>query len=238
MSALTISSQPEAKGAIARQWIGAHLLAQVICLVTASIGYGGAKLLGIATPDSPKSYLSVAFALALVTELIFVVASAWLRGAVLRQVLPRFQMVPWLIVVGGYLLAMALLSGFSTKVPIDGARAAADLTADALVKGLMVSTVLGAIFGLLVGSLEALVIRRSAEGAGLWVLMTMVAWSAALSFLVVSSLLLVKLDPMSATMSMATGFALKFASALLIGLLTLPALLAMTPRLIQPEPVA
>lgn len=238
MSALSISSSPETKGLIARQWIGAHLLAQVVCVAMASAGYSIAKLFGIATPASPKAYLSVAFALALVTELIFVVASAWLRGAVLRQVLPRFQMTPWLVVVGGTMLAMALLSEFSTKVPADGARAAAGLTTDALMKGLMVSTVAGGIFGLLVGTLEALVIRRAAEGAGLWVLMSAVAWSAAVSLLVTSSLLMVKLDPMSSAMAVAAGFAMKFASALLIALLTLPALLAITPRTIQPAPVA
>ena len=222
---------------MALQWICAHLLAQLVCIATVSAGYGLAKLFGIATPNSARTFLSAAFVIGVVTELIYVAASAWLRGAVLQQVLPRFRMLPWLAVVGGYMLAMALLSGFSTVMPADGTRKVTEVTADFLMKGLITSTVMGAIFGLLVGSLEALVIRRAAEGAGLWILMNMVAWSGALSMLVTSSLLLVKAAPMSATMIVAVGFAMKITSALIIAVLTLPAVLYITPRMIEPVPL-
>ena len=198
---------------MALQWIGAHLLAQLVCIATVSAGYGLAKLFGIATPNSARTFLSAAFVIGVVTELIYVAASAWLRGAVLQQVLPRFRMLPWLAVVGGYMLAMALLSGFSTVMPADGTRKVTEVTADFLMKGLITSTVMGAIFGLLVGSLEALVIRRT------------------------SSLLLVKAAPMSATMIVAVGFAMKITSALIIAVLTLPAVLYITPRMIEPVPL-
>lgn len=236
MSALSLSSSRERKGSVALQWIGAHLLAQLVCIATALTAYSVARLFGITMPASAKAFLSAAFAIGLVTELIYVAASAWLRGAVLQQVLPRFSMTPWLIVVGGYMLAMALLTGFSTVIPADATRAAAEVNLDTVMKGLMVTTIMGAMFGLLVGSLEALVIRRAAEGAGVWIVMSMVAWSAALSLLVVSSLLLVKIDPMSSMLMMAAGFAMKLVSALVIAVLTLPALLAITPRMIEPAP--
>ncbi len=232
MSALSLSNS-QSHGSIALQWIGAHLLAQVVCIATATLAYGLALALGIPTGPT-QSYLSAAFALILATELIFVVASAWLRGSVLRGVLPRFEMAPWMIVVGLYMLAFALLSGFSTRLPTaDATPAAASMTMSALMNGAMIATIMGAIVGLLVGGLEALVIRRAAEGAGLWVLMTMVAWAALLALLVSASLLLVTLGATSGMAAIAGGIALKFASALLLALLTLPAVLHITPRMIE-----
>lgn len=235
MSALSLSN-PESKRSIAMQWIGAHLLAQVVCLLTGLLALGIAKALGIATGPMP-SYLSVAFVLMLAMEAIFVVASAWLRGAVLRRVLPRFEMVPWMVVVAVYMLTFALLSGFSTRLPTADVTPAAAITTTALLNGAMIATIMGAIIGLLVGGLEALVIRRAAEGSGLWVLMTMVAWGALLGMLVTSSLLLVTFGATSGMAAIVGGVALKFASALLLALLTLPAVLQITPRVIQPSPV-
>lgn len=236
MSALSLSN-PESKRSIALQWIGAHLLAQVVCIGTATLAFGLARLLGIATGPA-ASYLSVAFVLMLATEAIFIVASAWLRGSVLRRVLPRFEMVPWMIVVAGYMLAFALVSGFSTRLPTtDVAPAAVSLSATALLNGGMIATIMGAIVGLLVGGLEALVIRRAAEGAGVWVLMTMVAWAAMIAMLMMSSVLLLTLGATTGMAALAGGVAMKFASALLMALLTLPAVLQITPRVIQPAPV-
>lgn len=235
MSTLSLSSSTGRQGSLALQWVGAHLLAQLVCIVTASAGYGLAKLFGLTPPGSARTFLSAAFAIGLVTELIYVTASAWLRGRVLRKVLPRFSMTPWLIVVGGYMLALALLSGFSTVVPAEGMRPQPGVSTDMLMKGVMVSTIAGALFGLLVGSLEAIVIRRAAEGTGVWILASMIAWSAALTALVSSSLLLVQVDPASPSMLVA-GFAMKIVSALIVALLTLPALLAITPRMIEPAP--
>jgi hypothetical protein len=104
--------------------------------------------------------------------------------------------------------------------------------------GIMIGGIMGAIVGLLVGGLEALVIRRAAEGAGLWVLMTMVAWGAVLAMLTSSSMLLVTFGATSGMAAIAGGVALKFASALLLALLTLPAVLHITPRMIEPSPAS
>jgi hypothetical protein len=237
MSALSLSNT-QSNGSIAMQWIGAHLLAQVVCIAIALLTLGIAKVLGIATGAMP-SYLSVAFALMLAMEAMFIAASAWLRGSVLRRVLPRFEMAPWMIVVALYMLAFTLLSGFSTRLPaVDTTPQAVSMTASALMNGIMIGSIMGAIVGLLVGGLEALVIRRAAEGAGLWVLMTMVAWGAVLAMLTSSSMLLVTFGATSGMAAIAGGVALKFASALLLALLTLPAVLHITPRMIEPSPAS
>jgi hypothetical protein len=237
MSALSLSNT-QSKSSIAVQWIGAHLLAQVVCIATALLMLGIAKVLGIATGPMP-SYLSVAFALMLAMEAIFIAASAWLRGSVLRRVLPRFEMAPWMIVVALYMLAFALLSGFSTRLPaVDTTPQAASMTTSALMNGAMIATIMGALVGLLVGGLEALVIRRAAEGAGLWVLMTMVAWGAMLAMLTSSSMLLVALGATTGMAALAGGVALKFGSAMLMAVLTLPAVLHITPRMIEPSPAS
>jgi hypothetical protein len=233
MSALSLSNT-QSNGSIAMQWIGAHLLAQVVCIAIALLTLGIAKVLGIATGAMP-SYLSVAFALMLAMEAMFIAASAWLRGSVLRRVLPRFEMAPWMIVVALYMLAFTLLSGFSTRLPaVDTTPQAVSMTASALMNGI----IMGAIVGLLVGGLEALVIRRAAEGAGLWVLMTMVAWGAVLAMLTSSSMLLVTFGATSGMAAIVGGVALKFGSALLMAVLTLPAVLHITPRMIEPSPAS
>lgn len=88
----------------------------------------------------------------------------------------------------------------------------------------------GLIMGMIVGTIEAFVIRRAAEAAAFWAMMTACAWSAgaALAFLL-GSIAMIKPD-LSATTIAIVGVTAKLLMGAMAGLITLPALEQLKPR--------
>jgi hypothetical protein len=89
------------------------------------------------------------------------------------------------------------------------------------------SVVFGAALGAMVGGLEALVMRPVASGLGHWVKWSAIAYAGAWLLLVTGATLL---EPGGGLSSELVNQALSFAAAVIVGLLTLPALSLLHPR--------
>ena len=86
---------------------------------------------------------------------------------------------------------------------------------------------LGAISGTIAGGLEALVLRQVASGMAAWVKWSAAAYAAAWLLLVTGATLL---PPGGGLASELVNQALSFAAAVIVALLTLPALRLLQPR--------
>lgn len=230
MSTVLAVSMPQPRWSVGTQWIAAHVSAQLICLGTAAAAYGIATLVGANDPAAGAALKNVAYGLAILTELIYAFAAASLRGAVLRQVLPVFPMRLWVAVVVGYIMLLGLMSGFTTSSVAPAARVAPQLTTSYVLFGVMLSLISGTVVGVAIGAIEALVIRRAADGAAYWAVWMAVAFSASMAVVLAIGTAMLMVPDLSATTIMAIGVVAKLLVGLLMGALTLPALLHITPR--------
>jgi hypothetical protein len=219
---------PQSRWSIGQQWIAAHIAAQLICFATAGAAYGIASLIGANDPAAGPALLKAALGLAVVTEVIFALASATLRGRVLRQVFPAFPMQLWVFVVAGYILLFGALSGFSGTAAAP--RSAPQFSAGFLLSGLAIISIAGAMMGLVVGTLEALVLRRAAQGAAYWVIWSAVAWSAGIALIFLAGGVMLTVGGLSPVTLVVLGAATKLLAGAVFGVLTLPALKHMQPR--------
>jgi hypothetical protein len=203
---------------LARRWLLACTLSQLVC-VGALLGSGMLAQRMQWPTGSPEK-----IALALVTAAIFGLTFGYLRGSVLRPGLARFPMRLWCIA------AAALAVAFTPPVPVFVFDLTSASGASAIARALSPYAVNGLIYGLVVGGVEALVMRRAAFGLALWVLLSGFAWAAAnalatLGITLTAGWLLTRLgfDGMTALWSLAT--------MPVAALLMLPALRNLTPRL-------
>ena len=235
MSSVLVADAPQPKMSLGQQWVGAHVLAQLICVAASAAAYGIGSMIGANDPVAGAALKSAAFWLALGAELTFAISLAMLRGLVLRQVLPNFSMLLWMAVVMAYVMSFYLLFGTSSASTAP-AGAASNMTAGSWVIGISVAAVMALIMGLVIGCIEALVLRRVSEGAGYWALMVGAAWSAGLVLLMVFFAIAHALMPgASAATLTVLGAVAKLALGALTGLVTLPALKKLKPRH-QPAP--
>jgi hypothetical protein len=237
MSSTLAMSPPKAVPSIARQWIAAHIAAQLICLTVAAAAYGLATLVGANDPAAGALLKQAAFGLSIAVELIYAVAAAMLRGAVLRQVLPAFPMRLWVVAVAGYLMVFGLLSGLAGQNPAPVARGAAQIGGTLMLQGIAMCALLGLLMGLVVGTIEALVLRRAADGAICWALLTAVAWSAGITVVFVAGRVMLMAPGLSMNAMMALGALTKLVVAIVVAAITLPALRQLQPRL-NPDPAS
>ena len=230
MSSVLVSDAPQPKMSFGQQWVGAHVLAQLICVAASAAAYGIGSMIGANDPMTGATLKSAAFWLALGAELTFAVSLAMLRGLVLRQVLPNFSMLLWMAVVMAYVMSFYLLFGTS---PASNAPAGvvSSMTAGTWAIGISVAAVMALIMGLVIGGIEALVLRRVAAGTGFWALMVGAAWSAGLVLLMVFFVAVDALMPGASAVTLAVlGAVAKLALGALTGLVTLPALKNLRPR--------
>jgi hypothetical protein len=203
---------------LSRRWLVACTLSQLICLGALEAGGVLAQRMQWLTGSPEK------IALDLVTAAIFGFTYGYLRGNVLRTGLARFPMALWCLV------AAALALVFTPPVPefainfllASGASAAARVLSPFAINGL--------IYGLVVGGLEALVMRRAAFGLTLWVLASGFAWALAhvtttLGITLTSEWMMPKLGYAGTT------FLWSLIAAPIAAALMLPALRNLTPQL-------
>ena len=231
MSSVLAAPVPRSNMSLGQKWLGVNVLAQVICVVTAGAAYGVVRLIGADDPAAGASLKNVAYGLTIGTELVFAMSVATLRGVVLRQVLPSFPLLLWIGVVIAYLMSLHFVTGLSpgSNTPV-AVRTPTQMSAGLFMLGIGMTAFAGLIMGTIVGTIEALVIRRASEGAAFWAVMTACAWSAgAVLAFVLGSLVLMKPDLSDTTIALA-GAAAKLAMGAMAGLITLPALKQLKPR--------
>jgi hypothetical protein len=229
MSSLVSVSLPRPKWSIGSQWVAAYVAGQAICVVTAAAAFGIATLIGANDPAASGTLKGVAVALAVVTELIFVIAITTMRGLVLRQVLPAFRFRLWIAVVAGAMMALYALSGASSFEQA-AARTTQEMTLSLLMFALVGASIASLIVGLLFGALEAMVIRRAADGAIVWALMTGLGWSVGtVTLIAVGGAVLIYPGLSPVAMAVLAAVA-KIAGGAVVALATLPALKQLRPR--------
>ena len=230
MSSVLIAEAPRPKMSLGQQWIGAHVLAQLICVSASAAAYGIGSMIGASDPVPGAVLKSASFWLMFGVELTFAFSIAGLRGLVLRQVLPNFSMLLWMAAVLAYVMSFYLLFG-APFVPNSPAVATANMTASTWAIGISAAAVMALVMGLVIGSIEGLVLRRVAGGAGRWALMVGLAWSAGIVLLMTFFAAADALLPGASAATLAVlGAVAKLALGALTGLITLPALKHLKPR--------
>lgn len=218
------------RSSLARQWVMAHVIAAVVCVTTAYAGSSLAKVFGFDAKDAGSAAKAAAIALVVVVEVIYGLTYAYLRGAVLRRLLPNFPMRIWCVVIVGMILAIASVAGFSADSVTKPPQAASAFTADKIPMMLLAMSVASLVMGLVVGTIEALVLRRVATGAGVWAILSSVAFAAgAIVLALASSLVLLQPGLGAATLLFAT-LAIRILMQATVGLVMIPGLRSLQPR--------
>lgn len=207
----------------AKRWLLAYPVAQVLCLgAAAAIGALGRSLKDI-SPDLDAA--TVTFATGLAVACVYGLTFGYLRGGLLREQLARFSMLLWcgaITAVSVFFLPPApeALPGLTSAV--SNLQTAAHTATPILLSGF--------VYGIVIGAAEALSLRRAAFGLFGWTMLSGFAWgighvaaTAAAAFAA----------PVAVTAFQAgtVHAACMVLQASLAGLVMLPALRLLTPRL-------
>jgi hypothetical protein len=197
---------------LSRRWLIACTLSQLICLGALAAGGALAQRMQWLT-GSPEM-----IGLSLITAAIFGLTYGYLRGCVLRSGLARFPLALWCLATAA--VALVLTPPVPTAIP--------DFTASAGLIGtlrtLSPDFLKGLFYGLVVGGVEALVMRRAAFGLAIWVLLSGFAWALVYAAVTLSVTLASGWQPGST-------FLWSLMMAPLVAFLMLPALHNLTPQL-------
>ncbi|MBM3530130.1 MAG: hypothetical protein FJX62_18765 [Alphaproteobacteria bacterium] len=232
-AALDVYSQ-HSNPSLGRQWVLAHVGAQVVFLAAAGIAYLSSVAIGAEDPAAGVTLKRIALGLTVAADVIFALAFAWMRGAVLQVAVPKFPMTLWMIVVTGYMSAFFVLGNVFGVTP--AVAPPTSIAPTLFFGGLMAALIAGALLGAVFGTVEALVIRRAAQGALLWVVWMAAAYSVDIAVLYSASVLALQTLGATAltTTSLAASAALvgvmKIFAGLILALVTLPALKALRPH--------
>jgi hypothetical protein len=218
------------RSALVRQWIMAHVIAAAVCVATAFAASSLAKVFGFDAKDAAPAAKYAAIALVVVVEVVYAFTYAWLRGAVLRQVFPNFPMRAWCIVIVAMILALATVAGFSADTVTRTPSAGSAFTLDKLPMLLLAMAVAASVIGLVFGTLEALVLRTVATGAGVWAMMSAVAHAAGAVVLALGSLPVLLQPGLGEATMLVAALVVRVLMQGTVGAVMLPALKSLSPR--------
>jgi hypothetical protein len=201
----------------AKRWLLAYPLAQLLCLGGAAAAVFLAR--GLQWPDGSYETL----ALSAITAVIYGLAFGYLRGSVLREKLARFSMLWWCA-------AITAISFFFLPPEPEALGLSGALNLQASVRAALPVLLSGFVYGLAIGTAEALTLRRAAFGLFGWALMSGFAWG--LGHIAASAFAGLLMAPqMTAFQTGSLHVACMVLQATLAGLVMLPALRLITPRL-------
>lgn len=220
-----MSAIPDASSSpiLAERWIKANIIAAIISGVASFAVYGIKHLVGATEPQAEFGALLVLYIAAITFSGFAGAAGGVLTGAVLQRIIRRLPARTWIALHAG----MSVVVGVAVEL-MDMSRSERASEALALDPSIIPSSlVFGAIIGTVVGGLEALVLRQAATGVAAWVKWSAAAFAAAWLLLVTGATLL---QPGGGLSSELVNQALSFAAAVIVALLTLPALRLLQPR--------
>lgn len=208
----------------AKRWLIAYPLAQLLCLAAAAGADATAS--HVTWVDASHATLATAVAVAAVYGLTF----GYLRGCLLREKLARFSMPAWC-------MAIAIVSVFfqppepETLSAFSGA--ISNLQATALAT--MPLALSGFAYGLAIGAAEACSLRRAAFGLFGWTIMSGFAWGLGhvAASVIAGFAAPLQLSPFQTGAVQAACMTLQ---AAIVGLVMLPALRLLRPRLLYYGP--
>ena len=208
---------------LSERWIKANIAAAIISGVASFALYLVKQAVGAAEPQAGSGALLVLYLAAIVFSGFAGAAGGVLTGAVLQRIVRRLPVRTWITLHA----AMSIVVGVVVEL-MEASRVEKTTEAMPLDPGVLPSSlVFGAIVGVVVGSLEALVLRQVASGLAAWIKWNAIAYAAAWLLLVTGAALLLSGASLTGEL---INQALSFAAAIIVALLTLPALPLLQPR--------
>ena len=187
ISAATAMPMPETGPSVNRNWIKANAVAAAIYATVGVLTFATDKLLGVSDPATAMAFRGIAAAIALAGTIVPIVAYAMLTGAVLAEKLPKFSQRGWIALHGsigavfGTIVVIVTLFGLAANNNVTPPTPSLPV----LITGLSVAAVMMAMFGALMGGLQALVLRKAATGSGTWIALSAIVAPLALIVVVV-----------------------------------------------------
>jgi hypothetical protein len=177
-AATTTMPMPETGPSVNRNWIKANTVAAGIYAVFGTLTFASDKLLAINDPTTAMTFRGIAAAIALVGTIVPIIAYAMLTGAVVGEKLPSFSKRGWIAMHGS--IGAILGIGFAAFIlfgPASNNSPVPTPSLPELMIGLGIAVVFAAMFGALMGGLQALVLRKAAAGTGRWIVLSALATS-------------------------------------------------------------
>jgi len=234
--AVSIERAPQASlASVAPRWILANVLPQVLLVAAAAtyLGVNGITFAGLITRESAEKLGNSAWA-AIAVAVIYLIMIVWMRGAVLRPLVPCFSWLAWLpaallsgavmllAVAGGGLLGVVIVKGLAMSG--DGPSAPTGLALAPFMLGNVIGAevigvIVGGLPGLILGAGEAPAAFRATRRKAGWILWSAAAWSAIAALMTLHALTIVYYPGMPsaalAAIAGATPILLGLAAALL-----------------------
>ena len=176
ISASTAMPMPETGPSVSANWIKANTIAAAIYAAAGTLTFVTDKLLAVNDPTTAMTFRGIAAAIALAGTIVPIVSYAMLTGAVIGEKLPAFSKRGWIAMHGsiGAVLGMSF-AAFTLFGPVSNSAPPPTPPLPVLMAGLGIAVVFAAIFGALMGSLQALVLRKAATGTGTWIALSAAA---------------------------------------------------------------
>ena len=225
-----MSAIPEASSSptLAERWIKANIVAGIISGVASFAVYAVKHAVGAAGPQAEFGALLILYIAAIAFPGLAGAAGGVLTGAVLQRIIRRLPARSWIALHAGMSVVVGVAVELMDMSRSTGASEAPSPDPAVLPSSVVVGAIVfGAISGTIVGGLEALVLRQAATGMAAWVKWSAAAFAAAWLLLVTGATLLA---PGGGLTSELVNQALSFAAAVIVALLTLPALRLLQPR--------
>ncbi len=178
--------RPPLRSSVEQQWIKANMLGAAGNAVAGFLVYGLARLFAVDEAGANPVLITIFSALAVALTTGTIVLYGFLLAVVLRQKIPSFPMQNWLALYVVFGTALGVLTAYTSTFPEDAnAAPATEETVRGLIIGAMVS---GAVFGFLMGLVQAAMLREVARELATWVRFSALSGTA-LAVLVASSLI-------------------------------------------------
>jgi len=203
----------------AKRWLLAYIVAQLACFGAVSAVAEATRAL--AWPADSYEQMGLTAAVVAICGLTF----GCLRGNVLRYRLAAFRML--------HFCAAVTIVSFFFSIPMPGPVSGlieAGNNPQTTMRLLMPVILAGLGYGLVVGVAEAFTMRRAAFGLFTWVAMSGIAWAGGLTVATLATTYASALS-LSTIQAVLIAIACAVLQALITGLLMLPALRMLTPRL-------
>jgi hypothetical protein len=184
---------------------------------------------------------------AIATTVVYVAASVWMRGAMLRPLVPRFSIAGWIVAalissvvmlaltLGGSLVGLAVAKGLEAShstatIPIPSGFAVGPYVLGLILGAEIMAMILGGLPGLLIGLGEALVAGRSTRSVWTWLLWGAAAWTTVVTLVILHAFLVVFDRSVPVDVLNALAFATPVILGIAAALLTLPAVAKLVAR--------
>jgi hypothetical protein len=240
--AVSIERAPQASlASVAPRWIVANVLPQVL-LVAASatyLGVNGITFARLIMRESAEKLGNPAWA-AIAVGVIYLLMIVWMRGAVLRPLVPRFSWLGWLpaallsaaamllAAVGGGLVGVTIVKGLamsgSSAPSAPTGLAFAPFMLGNMIGAEIIGVIVGGLPGLSLGAGEAFAAFRATRRRAAWILWSAAAWSAIAALITLHALTIVYYPGMPSAALAAIAGATPILLGLAAALLTLPAI--------------